>query len=502
MCATDLYSISVFNNESVLNFTKELKKLYIEIFFKIYGDKIRYIHYYFYDMSKCQDINFARSYFEYIKKYKTMHFTYNPSYNYKNYFKYLDILSSKSYTPMILSYISEWIIKILNANKSILDLTDFFWVAKGILGKHVTERSYVIAFGIIEDLLNLYLYLTNEKYVFKSMHYIILKKKDWVDVKTSGKNFFYFAITYLIVIGSTKNENYFTAELFKEILLEGKMESQAIFRLKNNVNDETLFYKRGINVHSTDRDDKTRFAIKTLIENTQEINHDKYYKKFNKYISKLPEDEKAIINKVIYGNNRKSTDFEGFQTILFEKITGEEILAKFWYFAKKYENDKEDLKENVINALLDCYQKTDSGNYVVCNPGKLQRLVVGVLQGRLKDKDDKYIQIDSVEIENLNVTQSEITNYYEIQKKLEPFINLYLYEESTRIKSWEEVYIKLFEFIKNVRDEGIMLSYEHSAYYISVLADNGKGLEIKPDLSIISLFDCDIGKEYVEKFGK
>ncbi len=62
-------------------------------------------------------------------------------------------------------------------------------------------------------------------------------------------------------------------------------------------------------------------------------------------------------------------------------ISGEEVIGRLWIFASKLTGSEEtNAKESMVSGLKDSY---DEFMGKVCNPGKVQRLVVGVLQGRL-----------------------------------------------------------------------------------------------------------------------
>lgn len=67
-------------------------------------------------------------------------------------------------------------------------------------------------------------------------------------------------------------------------------------------------------------------------------------------------------------------------TIMGLKISGEEVIARLWVFASKLtELDQTLAKDGIIFGLKEsCEEK-----FRVCNPGKVERLITAVLQGRL-----------------------------------------------------------------------------------------------------------------------
>ena len=63
------------------------------------------------------------------------------------------------------------------------------------------------------------------------------------------------------------------------------------------------------------------------------------------------------------------------------RISGGEVVGRLWIFASQLvEPDQTNAKNSMISALKDSYYQDSR----VCNEGKTQRLVVGVLQGRLQ----------------------------------------------------------------------------------------------------------------------
>lgn len=75
------------------------------------------------------------------------------------------------------------------------------------------------------------------------------------------------------------------------------------------------------------------------------------------------------------------------------QTSGHEIVGRLWTFIEsiKDENDKQTAIDSFIYALKDSFNENHER---VCNPGKVQRLFIGVLQGRLQG-----VQIDdSIEI--------------------------------------------------------------------------------------------------------
>ena len=73
-------------------------------------------------------------------------------------------------------------------------------------------------------------------------------------------------------------------------------------------------------------------------------------------------------------------------------MSAKEWMARLWFFASTYtdpnaknnddvEKEQENAKYSIVSSLADAIE-TDG--HRVCNPGKIQRLLVGVLQGRME----------------------------------------------------------------------------------------------------------------------
>uniref|UniRef100_A0A6C0AFS2 Uncharacterized protein n=1 Tax=viral metagenome TaxID=1070528 RepID=A0A6C0AFS2_9ZZZZ len=281
------------------------------------------------------------------------------------------------------------------------------------------------------------------------------------------------------------------------------------FLNNQNINNNTI-YTQGVNVHNEQRDQKTENAIfqlyQTWIPNEKKI--EKYFKKFEKYIKKLdlPEKKKNDLDRVIYGKDRKTTDFGGFLTsctiINGKRVEGKELIARFWRFILKYKEDEnlseieiekeiENLKHGFIMALLSSVN--NNGN-VVCDPGKKQRIVVAILQNRLK-ADGKFIKIDDYFEDEEDKTQEKqiemIKDFNLIHKHLKPFVNYYMYEEETRITNINDFFNKLFKYIHDISSSQskVDLHVYYVVYYCVMLTMTEDGLIINPNLSLCSNFE-------------
>ena len=473
----------LFNN----NCNKEIRSILIDIIIFYYKSdyKSNYLLSYQNEIDLLKTI---KKYFIYIKTYGIIMDMQDICNVHDSLFDYLTIMSYTKYDKKLLktifntlkpNFIKKYnIFKYYNEhekNDLIIkyDCKEIFIIINAICRNLVIFDTY-----LMNDLFELFMFILNPQYPHPKLDVLEIFETDSLYIKSNKNNkncILKNIIKFLIYNESTET---FFLNLTKFIIYGDD---------SSNLTYSQKLYERGVNVHHNDRDSKTNEAIDILIEQTSFLDHEKYYKKFIKYIENIEEVKRQIVQKVLFGENRTSKDFEGFfeKDVVYENFSGKEIIAKFWYFIKKYENKKENLEDSFVNAILESYQDDN----VVCNPGKIQRMVSRILQGRLEDKCGIKINIDFTE-KKLKENK-QITDYYEIQKILVPFINMYLYEESTRIKNWYDFIIKLFEFIKDMDNEGIFLSYKCTLYYVCFIS-NTNDLKVNPELSIMSVFDFEL----------
>ncbi len=146
---------------------------------------------------------------------------------------------------------------------------------------------------------------------------------------------------------------------------------------------------QGVNVHEGDRDERVVAAINLLRERQGQISKGRMtgaVQEFTKYLSecKMNSEHKRLAEHALQGPH-DSADFgpliNGNDTIEGLGISGKEMIARLWIFASGLtELEQAMAKEGIISALKDSY---NVGR--VCQKGKVQRLIVSVLQGRLAD---------------------------------------------------------------------------------------------------------------------
>ena len=277
-------------------------------------------------------------------------------------------------------------------------------------------------------------------------------------------------------------------------------------------------YDRGINVHNESRDDKTKTLILRFFElysltKDEEV---KYFDEFWDYKRTLSPTKLEIFYRVCgYDENmneigRNTNDFGGFLTgdIVLGGVTykAKNFIALFWKFASTFddpncindevrdedciERDRDNIKYGIINGLVDSLDVRD--NHVVCNPGKIQRLAVSVLQGRIKD-NGKLLYVDSG-IEEVVVKDEYITNLNEIYNYLKPFYSFCTEHPTMEI---ERFFNEFFIFLNNLN---VKVNYSYALYCIIMMSDSEDGLVINPELSLASNYDMFNINDYIEMY--
>jgi|GEM_PF-5135609 len=164
---------------------------------------------------------------------------------------------------------------------------------------------------------------------------------------------------------------------------------------------------RAIDVHAEGREGGTERALQQLIAlpyETSQIDND--YAEFLAYLNNFPGHFTRTSAQFVLG----LASSEGFAPLSADtvitsyrlNITGKEFLARCWHYiqhgefigvtdAEALAKDRENARVGLIRNLADAYED----GAVVCNPGKLQHIAVGILQGRLESAHiDREIPID------------------------------------------------------------------------------------------------------------
>ncbi len=128
---------------------------------------------------------------------------------------------------------------------------------------------------------------------------------------------------------------------------------------------------------------------------------------------------------------------------------------------------RDTIRTGIVNGLADGLQQdSKNSSHVVCDPGKVQRLVVSTLQGRLKGADGEVVDVDDLGLnktamksafvhDEAQVNHNDqvqqpvhaVQNLNEIGQYLQPFIDDLA---NTKPKDANEFFIHLFRYRDNL----------------------------------------------------
>lgn len=231
----------------------------------------------------------------------------------------------------------------------------------------------------------------------------------------------------------------------------------AIIAVAARENEELrMMAEEGINVHDGERDSRTGNALRLLIEATKEqlpigtgARSEKVQVAIECFKSELEMwSQEAGKAEIVEKAKKALGDIycEGFPPLLTGDIggrrltigglqtTGEEFLVRIWIYIEAIadETDKGMAKESLSLALAD---SINGYGRLVCNPGKVQRIMVGVLQGRLdgvnidgmaydldEEEQDKLTADDAVKAFFRDEKKQKITNWKSLKEVGEIFV--------------------------------------------------------------------------------
>ncbi|CAO5677188.1 MAG: hypothetical protein HEEMFOPI_00708 [Holosporales bacterium] len=151
---------------------------------------------------------------------------------------------------------------------------------------------------------------------------------------------------------------------------------------------------RGVDVHSGDRETKTAQSLGILIRyqghmSTKMMND--LYAACKNYIStgNFSDNQKARALTALEGSTSTGSWANLLSqepSVLFANLDGLSIITRLWHFADTYvdENIPGETENARRSFVLACVDSAFSDGDMVCNPGKVQRIVCAVLQGRLQ----------------------------------------------------------------------------------------------------------------------
>ncbi len=316
-------------------------------------------------------------------------------------------------------------------------------------------------------------------------------------------------------------------------------------------------YAAGLNVHTSDRDARAIKSVQALFEiwaptpaEIDEAYHDFLLAvkkldpvKRSRVLRSLGVDEEGNTLPTPAGENfaglvsgvSQSGEFSLFDNTEHIRVNGREVIARFWHFANTYQDrdeentskDQENMRKAIMNALS---SGVAEDNKLRCEMGRVQFLAVATLQGRLKDKDGKVVDVDGLGLNTLPQPQNApagavgphapapdggmITNLSEIANYVRPFVQ----SLGSHIETAEQFYQQLFMYLNRLAkghvmadNTRILLDPALAVYYVRMIEPavhvNGRLVSparINPHGSLVDLLgfgDAFRVDDYLGQFG-
>ena len=178
---------------------------------------------------------------------------------------------------------------------------------------------------------------------------------------------------------------------------------------------ERIEYDRGVSVHQGDRLQRTAFGINLLQIHQGAIPRDRRERARDEFISHLetkPMDKSkkraarhALLGRSSYDDHWPSLlSSDSIYIADSFNISGTELIGRLWIFAESLPDPENmNVKDSMINALSTSYHFGKR----VCNQGKVERLVIATLQGRLAG-----VNIDNAHVPTPPTTAESITAFF------------------------------------------------------------------------------------------
>jgi hypothetical protein len=197
------------------------------------------------------------------------------------------------------------------------------------------------------------------------------------------------------------------------VILETPM-AQALFDPRNNMAQIADAGAVAINVHAEGRDGRTKAGWKLFIKESNRLrfskrNTPKLFAEFTQYLLRQLDGNRERVFKAqqtlgLGELGIAGPRVPGFGALLSCRVTSygvtmdpRELIARIVHFADKWrgsrgQNEKENILTSLMNALADSIEGDDG--HRVCNPGKLQRILIAVAQARVPG-----VNVDEVEMD-------------------------------------------------------------------------------------------------------
>ena len=294
-----------------------------------------------------------------------------------------------------------------------------------------------------------------------------------------------------LLINDVKLRNIINIPLNESIFKTISYENITNRHIKNYQNET-------IDVHDGNRDLETKNALERLIEiySTEWDSIDGNLIGFNQFWEyadkKLLGKDRIKFTRVMgvpLTDEKYERDNNDFSPLLLENTTicgtsfiPRNILSYFWYFINKTEYESENLKDTMLKAVLSSFQFKNGKYYCICNPGKLQNLVVYILQGRLTNKDGEVINIDLQTFEDNIITDKDEITPVQCYGLIKPFLDGISVKKCTL----EGMFRELFNYIYEM---DIIINIDMIIQVVCLYSEANDGFTIKPELSFASCYE-------------
>jgi hypothetical protein len=191
-------------------------------------------------------------------------------------------------------------------------------------------------------------------------------------------------------------------------------------------------YAFGINVHDAGRDDATTAAYRLLLEAQRVLSSSTIQGAYGDFMRALDGlTNESLKRKVRIALGLEAASGGGFGALNDGRITScglntnyQDYIGRLWHFASNYADplattpetqarEQENARRSLFGALA---TSIEADGHLVCNPGKLQRIAVGVLQGRLPG-----VNIDGSVVEES--VRDSVTSASSASSSSESFVN-------------------------------------------------------------------------------
>ena len=238
-------------------------------------------------------------------------------------------------------------------------------------------------------------------------------------------------------------------------------------------------YAGGVNIHSSDRDDRTNKALELLVSlwTPSEVEITQHSQSLIAHVrasgnhtalSVLMGGVEGVESLPGFGSLRQASGY----LVNTRRVSVDEILAHFWHFIEH--NVREVIPEDMDNARRSLISALENGvdtGSVVCDPGKIQRMATSVLQGRLQgvhidtevilDAGARVVRVSSDTLARVlgpeRVANEEpiaanlpIRNLKEIEVYLNPLFQMW--NTSVYPATAENLFRQTFEYWENLAD--------------------------------------------------